>query len=272
MWAAAEAGAEEAGTALLHLHDKHATGSLTKVDLLLERVKSGAYEVLAPGQCQNLLAALSQVMDEAYRRHPFDQFWVSSLWDRAERLIPLLLSRLEPARRAAVVTTMFSEGTAIGWLTSLFRHETGAHGRYGDRSRPETEWLFTNAELDRITELMLARYRAMSASDVFRSPDPVSLLFAWRQGGDEQGPRRLIKTNIVSDESLVETLEHLTTTIYSSDRGKVDVLKKENLAPFMDYEYRIYGNVTQRIYALKNHNDLGARARRLAVAFDEGAK
>jgi hypothetical protein len=206
-------------------------------------------------------------MDEAYRRHSFDRFWVSSLWDRAERLIPLLLSRLEPAVRAAVVTAMFSESAAIGWLTSLFRHETGAHGRYGDRSRPETEWLFTNAELDRITELMLARYRAMSASDVFPSPDPVSLLFAWRQGGDEQGPRRLIETNIVSDEGLVETLEHLTTTIYSSDRGKVNVLKKENLAPFIDY-----GNVTQRIYSLKNHNDLGARARRLAVAFDDGGK
>jgi hypothetical protein len=55
--------------------------------------------------------------------------------------------------------------------------------------------------------------------------------------------------------------------MYSSDRGKVDVLKKENLAPFMDYE-----SVTQRINALKNHNDLGARARRLAAAFDDGAK
>jgi hypothetical protein len=259
MWAAAEAGAGEAGTALLHLHDEHATGSLTKADLLLERVKSGAYEVLAPGQCENLLVALSQVMDEAYRRHPFDQFWVSSLWERAERLIPLLLSRLEPAPRAAVVTTMFSEGAAIGWLTWLFRHETGAHGRYGDRSRPETEWLFTNAELDRITELMLARYRAMSPSDVFGCPDPVSLLFAWRQGGDEQGPRRLIEANIVSDEGLIETLEHLASTIYSSDRGKVGVLKKENLAPFMDYE-----NASERIHALKDHNDLGARAGRLA--------
>jgi hypothetical protein len=158
---------------------------------------------------------------------------------------------------------MFSEGAAIGWLTSLFRHETGAHGR---RSRPETEWLFTNAEFERITELMLARYRAMSASDVFRSPDPVSLLFAWRQGGDEQGPRRLIEANIVSDDGLVETLEHLTSTIYSS-RGKFDALKKEYLAPFMDYE-----NVTQRIDALKNHNDLGARARRLAAAFDDEAR
>lgn len=114
---------------------------------------------------------------------------------------------------------------------------------------------------------MLARYRAMSACDVFNSPDPVSLLFDWRQGEDEQGPCRLIETNIVSDEGLVETLEHFITTIYSSDRGKVDVLKKENLAPFIDYE-----NVRQRIYGFKNHNDLGARARRLAVAFDDGSK
>jgi hypothetical protein len=72
--------------------------------------------------------------------------------------------------------------------------------------------------------------------------------------------------NIVSDEALVETLEHLTSTAVSSDRGKFDVLKKENLAPFMDYE-----NVRQRIHALKNHNGLGARARRLAAAFDDWA-
>ena len=266
MWAAAEAGAAEAGTALLHLNDEHAAGSLTKADLFLERIKSGAYEVLAPGQCEHLLVALSQVMDEAYLRHPFDQFWVNSLWDRAERLIPLLLRRLEPARRAIVVTTMFSQGEAISWLTSLFRHETGAHGRFGDRLRPEDQWLFANAELDRITELMLGRYRAMSPSDVFGCPDPVSLLFAWRQGGDEQGPRRLIESNIVSDEDLVETLEHLVSTIYSS-RGKFDALKKEYLAPFMDYE-----NVVQRIDDLKNHNDLGARARRLAIAFDNEAR
>ena len=246
MWAAAEAGAEQAGAALLHLHEEHAAGSLTKADLLLERIKSSANGTLAPGQCENLLVALSQVMDEAYRRHPFDQFWFSSLWDRAQRLIPLLLSRLEPARRDAVVTAMFGGGAAIGWLTSLFRRETFAHGRYGDRRRSEDEWLFTTAELDRITELMLRRYRAMSAGDVFGCPDPISLLIAWWQGGDEQGPRRLLEANIVSDEGLVETLEHLTSTIESSDRGRFDVLKKDNLAPFMDYE-----NVSQRIHALK---------------------
>jgi hypothetical protein len=267
MWAAAETGVDQAGSALLRLYDENAAGSLTKADLLLDRIRSGAYEVLAPRQCENLLFALSQVMDEAYRLHPFDQFWVSSLWDRAERLIAILLSRLEPARRAAVVNAMFSEGAAIGWLTSLFRHETFAHGRYGDRLRPEERWLFTNPELDRITELTLGRYRAMSASEVLGCPDPISLLFAWRQGGDEEGPRRLVEANTVSDEGLVETLETLTSTITASDRGNFDVLKKENLAPFMDY-----ANVKQRIHALREHSDLGARATRLAIAFDDGAR
>lgn len=57
MWSAAEAGANEAGAALLRLHDEHVAGSLTKADLLLERIKSGAYEVLAPGQCETLIVS-----------------------------------------------------------------------------------------------------------------------------------------------------------------------------------------------------------------------
>ncbi len=267
IWAAAEAGAKQAGAALLHLHDEHVAGSLTKADLLLERIRSGAYEVVTPEQCENLLVAFSQVMDEAYRRHPFDRTWVGSLWDRTERLIPLLLSRVEPAQRVAVVTAMFSGGAAIGWLTSLFRHETFAHGRNGDRLRPEDEWLFTNAELDQVTELIVGRYQSMSANDVFGCPEPISPLFAWRQAGDEEGPRQLIEANIVTDKGLVDTLEHLTTTIVSSERGRFNALKKDVLAPFMDYE-----NVSQRIHALNQHSDLGARAERLSVAFDDGAE
>jgi KAP family P-loop domain len=267
MWAAAESGADQAGTALLRLHDEHAAGSLTKADLLLERIGSGAHEALTVDQCNNLLVALSQVMDDAYRRHPFDQFWVNSLWDRAERLIPLLLNRLDSARRAAVVSAMFKKGAAIGWLTSLFRHETFAHGLYGGRIRPEDEWLFKKAEFNQITKLMLGRYRAMSASDVFGCPNPIHLLFAWRQGGDEQGPRQLVETSIVSDEGLVETLERLTNTIQSSDRGKFDALQEVNLAPLLDYE-----NSKKRIHALKKHSDLGARASRLSIAFDDGAE
>jgi len=120
--------------------------------------------------------------------------------------------------------------------------------------------------LDRITELVLGRYQAMSARDVFGCPNPISLLFAWRQGGDEQGPRQLIEAKIVSDEGLVETLEHLRSVIESSNAGRVHVLKQNNLAPFMDYE-----DAKKRIDDLKKHNDLGERASRLSVAFADAA-
>jgi predicted KAP-like P-loop ATPase len=266
MWAAADGDAQQAATALLELHDQLVAGSLTKADLLLERIKGGAYELLSPQQCENLLVGFSQVMDDAYRRRPFDQFWFNSVWDRAERLVPLLLSRLDQPRRVATVDLMFGQGAATGWLTSLFRRETFAHGRFGNRLRSENEWLFTDAELDQITALMLRRYRTMSASDIFASPNPISLLFAWQQGGDERGPRTLLAATIVSDEGLIATLEHLTSKIDSNDRGTFTVLKQVNLSPFMDYE-----EVVRRVRALAERNDLGARARVLVTALEDGA-
>ncbi|MBL4721749.1 MAG: hypothetical protein JKY20_11545 [Alphaproteobacteria bacterium] len=265
MWAAAEGSAEQAATVLLHLHNEHVAGSLTKASLMLERIKGGVYEVLAPEQCENLLIAFSQMMDKPYERQSFDPNRVSSLWGGAEQLIPLLFSSLDAPRRDAVITAMFYKGAAIGWLTSLFRNETFAHGRFGERRSLETEWLFTDVELDYITELMLGRFQAMSASDVLRCPDPISLLFAWQQGGDEQGPRKLVEANVVLDLGLVETLERLTGTTLSSDRGAVQTLTKTNIAPFMDFE-----SVRQRINALaKGNSDLRERASHLSAAFDD---
>lgn len=267
MWSAAKHSAEQAGAELLRLHDRHAAGSLTKADLLLERMSGGAYKILPSQQCENILLALSQIMDVAYRRNPFDLFWVNSVWDRARRLIPFLLLRLEPAHRATVITKMFREGAAIGWLTLLLRYEMFAHGRInGGRRRPDSEWLFTNEELDSIIQIMLSRYRMMSIRDVFGCPNPISLLFAWRQAGDEKGPRQLVEDNIISDKGLIETLEHLTTTIESSDRGRFEVLKKDNLSLFMDFE-----DVERRLHALEQQNELGERAKRLATALDDGA-
>lgn len=266
MWAAAEADPDQAGAVLLRLHDEPAGVSLTKADLLLERIKSGAYENFTPKQSKNLLVAMSQVMDEAYQRQSHDRYSIGNLSDRAMRLVPLLLSRLDGAQRDAVVKAMFSEGAAISWLTSLFRRETFAHGRYGDRLRPKDEWLFTDAELNKITELLLVRYRAMPATEVFRCSDPHDLLFAWRQAGDEEGPRELVKSSILSNEDLVKTLEQLTSTGTSSDRGVYEVLMKSQLEPFMDYE-----EIGKRVKALKEHNDLGARATKISIALDDGA-
>lgn len=266
IWAAADSCVEQAGVALLGLHAEPAAGSLSKANILLERIKGGVFKALTPEQCADLLLALSQVMDQAYRQRPLEFGSVYSLWFQAERLIPTFLEQLEPTQRCTVVKAMFSEGAAIGWLTSIFRHERAAHGRYGNSLRPESAWLFTDVELDAISAMILSRYEAMSAKDVFACPVPLDLLFAWRQGGDEQGPRALIEANIVSAEDLVETLEHMISITVSSNRGKYDVLTKNNLDPFMNYD-----DVAQRVHELKDHTVLGVRAARLAGAFDNAA-
>lgn len=95
--------------------------------------------------------------------------------------------------------------------------------------------IFTADEFEQIIELMLKRYRAMSAAEIFACPDPISLLFAWNQVGDAQKTRAFVQKSIVTDKGLVETLEKLTSIVDSSSQGRINVLKKENLEPFLDY-------------------------------------
>jgi hypothetical protein len=260
------AGTRQTAEAILRLHSEIVTGSLTKADLLLERLKGNIYGDLAEGGCKNLLVAFSCVMDEAFRTHPFDHFWVNSLWDRADRLIPLLLSGIPTEHREPTLETMFRDGKAIGWLTSVFRKETFAHGRYGENPRPEYIWLLREKELDGITKILLDRYQGMSASDVFACPSPIDLLFAWRQGGDKQGPCKLIEDKIKSDEGFMETLEHFLSEVSSSDRGRFKVLKEANMREFMDYRI-----ASKRVEKLKADTDLGTRAQRLSEALELGA-
>ncbi|WP_082508004.1 KAP family P-loop NTPase fold protein [Methylobacterium sp. Leaf113] len=266
IWIAAEVGAEQAGEALLNLQSLVASGNLTKADLLFERVKGGAYEVLSPTQCENILVACSQVMDRAYWRRPFDVFWVSSFWDRAQRLVPSLLSRLDKPQRDETVAMIFKNGVAIGWLTSLLRHEIFAHGRYRHRAKPQSDWLFTDEQLDLIIPLMVSRYEAMSIQDLLSSPNPISVLFAWRQSGDEEGPRRLVEACSASDHGFVETMERFASPIQSSDRGRFKVLKEENIGPFMEFD-----SAKHRISLLVDHPVLGDRAKVLLMMLEDGS-
>ncbi len=265
IWEASKTGAQQTGDALLELHRTVQSGSLTKADILLERIKGQVYEELSTVQCENFLIAFSCIMDDAYRIRPFDHFWVNSFWDRAARLVPIFTSRLEADRRHDVLESMFRNGPAIGWLTSMFRRETFSHGRFGDRPRPQEEWLFSEAELDKVTEILLERYRSMSFSDIISSPNPISLLFAWMQGGDGNGPRDLLSHHAESDEGFLDALECLMSWINSSDRGRFKVLKKENLECFMDLD-----SATARLHGLVDDPHLGERASRIENALNLG--
>lgn len=263
MWSAADSGAADVEHLLLRWHKEEGTGSLSKADIFLERLAGGNRELLSHLQCRAFLIAFSNVMDQAYRVREFDVSWVNSVWDRAEHLVPILLSRMSAAERQSTLDIMFGRGSAISWLTEIFRRETFAHGRYGSRQRPEGDWFMTDLELDRVEDLVLARYRSMSAAQILAVVRPLSLLFAWQQGGDEAAPRTLVESHMVKDEGLIEVLERLASTITSSSRGVYRALRRQELSPFLDYD-------VARDRVGKISGTLADRAQKLAEAFKDG--
>lgn len=260
-WQAVELGATEAGAAFLQLYETGAGGTLTLADAFLERLKDGDYQSLSSEQSEGLLLGLAGTLDEAYRRRPFDHHWINSVWDRAARVLPLLLGRLNAERRETTLRDMFAHGAALGWLTTVFRRDIFAHGRYGERRRQESEWTFTDAELDQVTSILLSRFRAMSVDDLLGAIDPANLLYAWSQAGDEGGPRALVEEAAASDHRLVSLLEKFQSEVLSTDRGRYRVLKRTSLESFLDFSA-----AEKRLESLQDHPELGERASRLIKA------
>lgn len=264
-WLAAETGAREVGEVLLRLHQIELPGGLGKADLLLERLRRAEPELITASRGKHIAIAFSMFMDKAHEDRALALDWVTTLWDRAEALVPICLSRLDPVDRPAVVSTMFEDGDAIGWLTSLMRRETFVHGRYGDRRKPEADWFVSDAELDLIFEVMQARFNAMSADELLATSRPIDVLFAWRQSGDEESPRKLIQEHAATSEGLIEALEKMTSIRSSSDRGTYSVLTRSNIEGFLDFD-----EVRARIAELAaSDNPFAPRAAELARAFDD---
>lgn len=262
-WAATAAGIEPSSLAFMELHRKPISDAMGKGDILLERLKAVRTDSFTVEQATIILRMLADCMDDAYLERPFDKFGVISIWDRAERLVPILLER-NPDQRLQIIEAMFGEGKAIGWLTSLFRRDTFAQGRFGERRRPESEWFFTAQELDAITAIMLGRYQHMTIDEVLKTPDAISLLFAWRQGGDEDGPRQLIGDAVQADDGLMDILHRMAHPVWST-RGAYEVLKRNHLEPFLDFDA-----AKGRVQALADHaasSETRAEAKIILQAF-----
>lgn len=229
------ASAEQAAALLRQWQGQRLTSGVTRAEVMLDRLS--ARELAAPtaSDAEHLLLAYANVMDELAAGSVND-FGGPDVWRRAMRSLPTLLDALGDAREAGI-RRMFNEGTAVSWLTSLFRHETFAHGRHGNR--PDSDRLLTSDELDIVTEVMLDRYGCMSFDDIKRQLQPLSMLFAWQQGGDEDGPRTLLAAEVETDEGLVATLQHLcgrVRTATPTAEREIATLSRSNIASLVDYE------------------------------------
>ncbi|MFD0847104.1 KAP family P-loop NTPase fold protein [Sphingosinicella xenopeptidilytica] len=236
-WAAAREGPEVVSQLLVAMQVRPSGRVLSQADMLLERIRGGELTAIDPSHAANILLGFADGLDAVYRARPFERFWVTGPWDRAERLVVPLLARLEDGLRTATVDAMF-KGAALSWLTSLFRRETFAHGRFGDRPKPISERYFGETELDRIAATMRARYRALSLDAILGTVSPIDILFAWVQGGDTYETEHVaafLAAETVGDCQFLRVLDVLRSTVTTSD-GQYKTLKLENLKPFLDVD------------------------------------
>ena len=264
-WNAADSDGGAVSNVLLDWHKNLVSGGLSKTDLLLERVISHGPDALSARRSENVLMGFAEAMDEANRIRPFSGLQFNTIWDRAEKLFKPLFERLPQRNRKTFLKNMFGNGAALGWLTSLLRRETFAHGRYGSGKKQEYEWYLSDPEYDEVASLMLKRYETMSVEAIFATPRPISLLFAWRQLGDEKGPRALLAPRLRSDDGFLDIMENLATIHSSSDRGEYAALTKDNLAPFVNYD-----DSKARLQRLaKRKGELGERAKQMVQAIED---
>lgn len=248
-WAATDADADKVGQLLLDFHCQATQRTLGKADLLLERLYAAGTNDFTPLRSANLLIAFADTLDEAARRRPFDRTWVTSLWDRAQRLVPGLLSLLEPTERLTVLERMFANGSALSWLTDAFRHDTFAQGRFGDRIKSEREWLFTAAEYDAIAGWLLTRYRSLNFNQLLEQISPRSIMYAWSQGGGAEDVLTKMTEFARDDIAFLRILNALSSSTRTSE-GDYEVLKRANIEPFFDYDA-----ARKRLTVLAESND-----------------
>jgi len=235
-WAAVDAGPDQSAQVLLNLHHQVALGSLRKTDVLFERLRGPEAEPWNSQRAQNLLLGLGHMMDDAFRLNPREENLVVDSWDRAVRLVPILYAHLAEDERMAVNKRLFAEGRALGWLTSILRRETFAHGKYGEREKQREEWWLSEEEFEAACQIMIDRYRSTNLTTMMETPRPAQLFFAWRQAGDRDGPSGFLADVTETDHGLIDTLGMFVTCIESSDLGRYSVLKRENVGAFLDYE------------------------------------
>lgn len=232
LWQAADDGVDHLEELLRKWLSDRSSTIASKAEIMLDRLQGVPEEALAAKRSTNLFLALANVLDDlAATKHVV---WSRpSVWHEAERLLPTLRARMG-AEAKCVMTQGFREGRAIGWLVEVFRSETFDHGRYGDRRRPDTEWIMPDEEFDEIIGVMHTRFAKMEMVEIMATPEPISLLFAWSQTGGADSVREKVANFVSSDDGLLNLLEHAAGKVISSSEGRYSVISRSSLEAFTD--------------------------------------
>ena len=204
----------------------------TKLDVLIDRLNRLEEVSLPKAAGPPIMMALANCMDGASDQGPWGVRWT---WQSAERLFKKLASRLSKDERRRVIHEVFAHGKSIGWLMSeLVREEIRAHGRVGDRAKPEENRLLSDDELNETVALLRGRFRSTDRDNLLNAPNLLSLLYGWRESGDEHEVLEWVREQESTDQRFLALLSACRGWM-ASDRV-YHPLNRRDLKEFLDFE------------------------------------
>jgi hypothetical protein len=229
----------------------------TMGEVPLDRLLLRSEQILEPA-ILGIFSALASSMDDVALTTKPEDFGEHSIWRTARRVVAALLGRTTGDVRHRCVTALFVNGRAIGWLTEILRGEIFAHGYYGDRVQPETEWLLTGLEFWEVLVTMLGRYRETPPSELMRVPQFLSLLYAWLQGGDPEEVRLWATQQTGTDAGLLLFLSRIRS--WRAANGHVyHPLRRDDLQNFLNAD-----GALRRLEVISKSTDTPEQQRKLA--------
>jgi len=231
-------------------------GSMAEV--LIDRLQATSQSIPTEA-IAGILAAMAASMDDLARSSKDSDFGYHRGWPAAERLVESLLRRTSGELRAKCLTTLFSDGRALGWLTGILRQEIFGHGHYGQEAKPEEQRLLSGEEFQNVLTVMLQRYRDTAPDELMRTPNLTSLLFGWKQGGDPDEPRNWVGNQTVTDEGLLRFLARARGWSSSSGEGVYYPLRRRDLESFLDFDQAV-----ARLHSIAQSTAVSDAERRIA--------
>ena len=135
----------------------------TMAELLIDRLRNFPLNALPEAAVEGVVKVLGSVLDRAALAGGEGDWGRYSIWERSTPLLRILLKKFSAAQRAAIVSDLFGQGQAVGWLMNVIRHETFADGRYGDQKSDPSDWIITDEEYDSAVAYIPERIKGTDA-------------------------------------------------------------------------------------------------------------
>lgn len=206
-------------------------GRLAQV--LLDRIVPMKDDV-SPLQVSGLFHVLGEAIDELVPVAKTDFGRASFLQGERSEIFGLIDRVEDSDMRIALLQDLFSEAKSLAWLTGIIRSSTFAHRIYGHEGEPKERWLLSEREFDMCAKVFLQRIRRAQPKKLLEVPDFLSLMYAWLQLGDAEGPRKWIRTQTQSDDEFISVLNVMSSWSHSSTDGVQYNLRPETLENFFE--------------------------------------